>query len=186
MAQLKLCKNAEEMRTLGIEIGSIKRCINESKVTAVPSKKSQPDAETPTTEHSDAEADLGGLFTSETTDPVPPCITYKPIDLSCKWTGPFPHEILDQWVRSHRKTKVRYRPLPTPHIYFRCSLQIGTSIYSMIESEVTLTKQDARNYVATMALYELAVDAMQYRLPPVYRDLWTSWKVRDVYVVDLG
>ncbi|KAG7394293.1 hypothetical protein PHYBOEH_005405 [Phytophthora boehmeriae] len=102
------------------------------------------------------------------------------------WTGKSPRDHLEQHCRKNGLQKPQYKKLQ------RASG--GGHLYSVVLSNKTRGKQevnvrdasdaaqgydsisDAKDAVATSALYELAPDLPLYRvLPPVYRDMWQRW-----------
>ncbi|KAF4319907.1 hypothetical protein BBO99_00001576 [Phytophthora kernoviae] len=102
------------------------------------------------------------------------------------WTGKSPRDHLEQHCRKNGLQKPQFKKLQrTP---------VGGQLYSVVLGNKTRGKQeinvrdagdaaqgydsisDAKDAVATSALYELAPDLPLYRvLPPVYRDMWQRW-----------
>ncbi|KAG4056889.1 ATP-dependent RNA helicase [Phytophthora cactorum] len=102
------------------------------------------------------------------------------------WTGKSPRDHLEQHCRKNGLQKPQYKKLARP--------PGGGHLYSVVLSSKTRGKQevtvrdssdvaqgfesisDAKDAVATSALFELAPDLPLYRvLPPVYRDMWQKW-----------
>ncbi|EGZ24053.1 hypothetical protein PHYSODRAFT_481054 [Phytophthora sojae] len=102
------------------------------------------------------------------------------------WTGKSPRDHLEQHCRKNGLQKPQYKKLPRP--------AGGGHLYSVVLANKTRGKQDvtvrdasdaargfdsisdAKDAVATSALFELASDLPLYRvLPPVYRDMWQRW-----------
>ncbi|KAI9916491.1 hypothetical protein PsorP6_018187 [Peronosclerospora sorghi] len=104
------------------------------------------------------------------------------------WTGPTPRELLAQHCRQQGRAKPQYKKLPraaasSGHLY---SVTIGTKRGSAATFQVTPeaddamhgfeTIGDAKDRVATMALYDVASHLPLYLvLPPVYRAMWLEW-----------
>ncbi|GMF61622.1 unnamed protein product [Phytophthora fragariaefolia] len=102
------------------------------------------------------------------------------------WTGKSPRDHLEQHCRKNGLQKPQYKKLSRPagggHLY---SVVLGNKNRS--KHDVTVRDasdaaqgfesiSDAKDAVATSALFELASDLPLYRvLPPVYRDMWQRW-----------
>ncbi|KAE9344631.1 ATP-dependent RNA helicase [Phytophthora fragariae] len=102
------------------------------------------------------------------------------------WTGKSPRDHLEQHCRKNDLQKPQYKKLPRPagggHLY---SVVLGNK--SRGKRDVTVRDasdaargfdsiSDAKDAVATSALFDLASDLPLYRvLPPVYRDMWQRW-----------
>ncbi|RLN74304.1 hypothetical protein BBJ28_00005635 [Nothophytophthora sp. Chile5] len=102
------------------------------------------------------------------------------------WTGKSPRDHLEQQCRKNNLQKPQYKKLARPagggHLY---SVVLGNKARG--KQEVTVRDagdaaqgfesiSEAKDAVATSALYELAPDLPLYRvLPPAYRDLWLRW-----------
>ncbi|KAL4176012.1 hypothetical protein KRP22_000969 [Phytophthora ramorum] len=102
------------------------------------------------------------------------------------WTGKSPRDHLEQHCRKNGLQKPQYKKLVRP--------PGGGNLYSVVlgnktrgKHEITVRDSsdaaqgfdsisDAKDAVATSALFELASDLPLYRvLPPVYRDMWQRW-----------
>ncbi|KAI9997456.1 hypothetical protein PInf_001358 [Phytophthora infestans] len=102
------------------------------------------------------------------------------------WTGKSPRDHLEQHCRKNGFQKPQYKKLPRA--------PGGGHLYAVVLSSKTRGKQevtvrdptdaaqgfesisDAKDAVATSALFELAPDLPLYRvLPPMYRDMWQKW-----------
>ncbi|EEY57180.1 ATP-dependent RNA helicase, putative [Phytophthora infestans T30-4] len=102
------------------------------------------------------------------------------------WTGKSPRDHLKQHCRKNGFQKPQYKKLPRA--------PGGGHLYAVVLSSKTRGKQevtvrdptdaaqgfesisDAKDAVATSALFELAPDLPLYRvLPPMYRDMWQKW-----------
>ncbi|KAG1701562.1 hypothetical protein DVH05_010864 [Phytophthora capsici] len=102
------------------------------------------------------------------------------------WTGKSPRDHLEQHCRKHGLQKPQYKKLPRA--------PGGGHLYSVVLSSKNQGKRDvnvrdasdaaqgfasisdAKDAVATTALFELSPDLPLYRvLPPVYRDMWQLW-----------
>ncbi|KAG7378371.1 hypothetical protein PHYPSEUDO_010152 [Phytophthora pseudosyringae] len=102
------------------------------------------------------------------------------------WTGKSPRDHLEQHCRKNGLQKPQYKKLPRPpgggHLY---SVVLGNKTRG--KHDVTVRDasdaaqgfdsiSDAKDAVATSALFELASDLPLYRvLPQVYRDMWQRW-----------
>ncbi|ETK90024.1 hypothetical protein L915_06120, partial [Phytophthora nicotianae] len=105
---------------------------------------------------------------------------------SAAWTGKSPRDHLEQHCRKNGLQKPQYKKLSRApgggHLY---SVVLGSK--NRGKQEVTVRDasdavqgfesiSDAKDAVATSALFELAPDLPLYRvLPPVYRDMWQKW-----------
>jgi ATP-dependent RNA helicase DHX29 len=102
------------------------------------------------------------------------------------WTGKSPRDHLEQHCRKNGLQKPQYKKLTRApgggHLY---SVVLGNKTRG--KHDVTVRDasdaaqgfdsiSDAKDAVATSALFELASDLPLYRvLPPVYRDMWQRW-----------
>ncbi|GMF21480.1 unnamed protein product [Phytophthora lilii] len=102
------------------------------------------------------------------------------------WTGKSPRDHLEQHCRKNGLQKPQYKKLARApgggHLY---SVVLGNK--SRGKHDVTVRDEidaaqgfdsisEAKDAVATSALFELASDLPLYRvLPPVYRDMWQKW-----------
>lgn len=177
MKEIKFTKDPNERKEIGIAIGNLKK---EMEFNA-PSQSSDisivPNTDVVFTNDNDG---ICGLF--ELSDDAPQLNTvsqYNIMDLSCKWTGPMPTDLLSQWIKKNRKrTLMTYYPVTTYENGFRAGIRLVDGEYFEMEpSELTTTKQDAKHYIATKALFQLSKShSLEQRLAPVYRDLWSKWQ----------
>ncbi|KAL2914415.1 hypothetical protein HK105_205982 [Polyrhizophydium stewartii] len=163
-----------------------------------PKKETQGDGSLALESHSDSGSEAGGLFESmfdeEAATAASPASALAAVsrhrvhDMSQSgWTGPMPVDLLQQWITKNCKgAQMAFSPLES-HRGFRVALRFSGGKgrvkldgmrFEIPTDEAVTQKLDARQFVATMALYELAGDqqALQIRnLPPKYAELWREW-----------
>eukprot|EP00842_Homolaphlyctis_polyrhiza_P005474 jgi/Hompol1/5928/HPOL_000993-RA len=128
------------------------------------------------------ESTVGGTSNSTTALPIR--------DMSQPgWTGPTPTDLLQQWISKNCKgANMIFSPLVS-HRGFRSQLRFSEGKgrvklagyqFEMAVDQAVTTKMDSRQFVATIALYELLHEkqpSLVTSLPPKYADLWREWSL---------
>ncbi|KAJ3309189.1 low-affinity phosphate transporter [Boothiomyces sp. JEL0838] len=101
----------------------------------------------------------------------------KPLKLNLEiknWTGKTPDQILQDYC----KENIKYSNLKDARGFY-CEINVRKS--KICDEYRHSSKQQARFYIATKALYQLATEAGVYKLlPPDYLELWNSWKKEEL------
>lgn len=96
-------------------------------------------------------------------------------DIPTNWTGKTPSEILEEWCRKKDFSKPIYSKL----VQNGCQIRIRQGNHDKIQLKLkrsTKNYNNAQNYVAVQALFDIDPSLQLYQLfPPFYRELWSSW-----------
>ncbi|KAK5668207.1 hypothetical protein QVD99_005244 [Batrachochytrium dendrobatidis] len=137
---------------------------------------------------------MGALFDEEETiksaiaSDVPTSQIVHILDMSSPgWTGSMPRELLQQWIKKNCKgAEIVFYPL-TCHIGSRFGLRfkhdrgptnLFNQAFEMDKNEIVGNVADAKQFVATKALFHLIGSAQSFQvrnLPPPFANIWREW-----------
>lgn len=101
------------------------------------------------------------------------------------WTGMSTVQLLEEFLaKEHRGYKLSFKIQEKQRNGYACSLKISNTNLSTVQfemdKELASTKQDAKQYIATKALYQIAFHTnVSSRMSKPFAMLWKEWKMFD-------